>query len=447
MKFYSTRDDKTLYGLKEAAFMGLAPDGGLFMPEYIPQIEMKQIFSLCGSSFTEMALYIMEKFFGDSLSRRQIEEALQKALPFEIPLRKVGIADNGMPLYTLELFHGPTCAFKDVGAGCMGQILRALQQDKRERLTILTATSGDTGSAVARGFYQIDGIDVVVLFPKGKVSPLQECQMTTLGKNVHAVKVNGTFDDCQRLVKEIFNNKELRKRINVTSANSINLLRWLPQSLYYFYGYWQWARAEHPEYNGEGNAPQVVFVVPSGNYGNISAGMLAKKMGLPVKGFVAASNANDIIPQYLKSGIYSPRPSVQTIANAMDVGNPSNYERILDLYGNSYDAICADTAGYSCNDDQIRAGVLELWEKYGYISCPHSAAGYNAVKDYAERSSEREMIWLSTAHPAKFTEVIEPVTGCRVEIPQRLARLLTLKGEHTEMEPDCNNLEKFLTAL
>lgn len=447
MKFYSTRDNKTLYSLREAAFMGLAPDGGLFMPEHVPQIEMKQIFSLCGSSFADMAVYIMEKFFGDSLDRPQIEEAMQKALHFEIPLRKVGIADNGMPLYTLELFHGPTCAFKDVGAGCMGQILRALQHDKKERLTILTATSGDTGSAVARGFYQIDGTDVVVLFPKGKVSPLQECQMTTLGKNVHAVKVNGTFDDCQRLVKEIFNNKELRNRINVTSANSINLLRWLPQSLYYFYGYWQWAKAEHPEYKGEGNAPQVIFVVPSGNYGNISAGMLARKMGLPVKGFVAASNANDIIPQYLKSGIYSPRPSVQTIANAMDVGNPSNYERILNLYGNSYDAICADTDGFSCNDDQIRAGVLELYRKYGYISCPHSAAGYNAVKDYAERSSEREMIWLSTAHPAKFTEVIEPVIGCKVEIPQRLARLLTLKESYTEMEPDSKNLEKFLTSL
>ena len=447
MKFYSNRDKKNLYTLRDAAFMGLAPDGGLFMPEQIPSVEMSKIISLAKDSFIDMAVYVMEKFMGDSLDEERIGEALQKAIPFEIPLRKIGYSRHGRPLYTMELFHGPTCAFKDVGAGCMGQILRALQQDKRERLIILTATSGDTGSAVARGFYDIPGIDVVVLFPKGKVSPLQECQMTTLGKNIHAIKVNGTFDDCQRMVKEIFNNRELRKKVNVTSANSINLLRWLPQSLYYFYGYWQWLNAEYPGDVNAGTLPQVTIAVPSGNYGNISAGMLAKKMGLPIKRFIAASNANDIIPQYLKSGIYSPRPSVQTIANAMDVGNPSNYERILDLYGNSYDAICKDTSGYSCSDGQIRAGILELYKEYGYTSCPHSAVGYNAVKDYMERTQERDVIWLSTAHPAKFTEVIEPVTGEKAEIPQRLSDLLSKKGEFAELEPDSKTLEKFLTDL
>lgn len=458
MKYYSTRNREKLYSLKEAAVMGLAPDGGLFMPEYIPEANLEKAFQLAQCSFAEMASYLATLFFKSTLSQTQIEEAIHNALQFDIPLVKIDSSNKENPLYTLELFHGPTCAFKDVGASCMGQILAALNV-KGEKLIILTATSGDTGSAVARGFYDIPGIEVVVLFPKGKVSPLQECQMTALGKNIKAVKVNGTFDDCQKLVKEIFNNKELRERINVTSANSINLLRWIPQCFYYFYAYCQWLIKEHNNtfkryMNGEDiPLPEVTFVVPSGNYGNISAGMLAKKMGLPVREFIAASNVNDVFPQYLKSGKYEPRPSVQTIANAMDVGAPSNYERILALYNNDYNSICKEIKGFSCNDEEIKSGIAELYDKYGYISCPHSAVGYLATKNYLAKSgscnlsslNSKSTIWLSTASPAKFSEVIEPVIGAMPQIPERLHTLLEKDKSSISIEVSIESLENILT--
>lgn len=438
--------------------MGLAPDGGLFMPEYIPEANLEKIFKLAQCSFAEMASYLATLFFKNSLTQTQIEESIHKALNFNVPLIKIEDKKKESQLYTLELFHGPTYAFKDVGASCMGQILGALNQKKEQKLIILTATSGDTGSAVARGFYNIPGIEVVVLFPDGKVSPLQECQMTALGKNIKAIRVNGTFDDCQRVVKEIFNNTELRKRVNVTSANSINLLRWIPQSFYYFYAYSQWIAMEHVTtfkkfMNGEDVAlPEVTFVVPSGNYGNISAGMLAKKMGLPIKEFVAASNSNDVFPQYLATGKYEPRPSVQTIANAMDVGAPSNYERIQVLYNNSYQEICKEIKGFSCNDEQIKAAIAELYNKYGYISCPHSAVGYLATKNYmnsfaqkgAENQIAKNTIWLSTASPAKFSEVIEPVIGTMPHIPERLQELLQRDKSSTSMEASSADLEKIL---
>lgn len=448
MKFYSTRNRENRYSLKEAAVMGLAPDGGLFMPEYIPQADLRRLFELAQHSFAAMASSVASLFFEGSLNRQQIEEAISKALCFDVPLVKVGNR------YTLELFHGPTCAFKDVGASCMGQILGMLN---RKELIILTATSGDTGSAVARGFYDIPGIKVAVLFPDGKVSPLQECQMTALGKNINAIKVNGTFDDCQRLVKEIFNNRELRQKINVTSANSINLLRWIPQCFYYFYAYWQWISAEAPQILSEymkGNdiaLPEVTFVVPSGNYGNISAGMLAKKMGLPVKEFVAASNSNDVFPQYLATGKYNPRPSVQTIANAMDVGAPSNYERIQELYNNDYNGICKEVKGFSCNDNQIKEAIAEMYNKYGYTSCPHSAVGYLAAADYMQKqggsTGPDSVIWLSTASPAKFSEVIEPVTGVMPQIPERLQELLQKEKTSTPMEVSSADLENLLLQL
>lgn len=493
MKFYSTRNKTRLYSLQEAAFLGLASDGGLFMPESIPQVDLKKVFFLARRSFPEMAAYLAELFFSEDLSQEEIHAAVNNALSFPIPLKEVGKSRNGKPLHTLELFHGPTFAFKDVGASCMGQILSALLKKRggKEKLIILTATSGDTGSAVARGFYNIPEIDVVILFPNGKVSPLQECQMTTLGKNIYPVKINGTFDDCQKLVKEAFNNKELRQHRNITSANSINLLRWLPQSFYYFYGYCQWVDAVYPYFdwqsvswlnkeqeearqagglhNEPGNRasfPQPVIVVPSGNYGNISAGMLAKKMGLPIAGFVAASNSNDIIPKYLKTGMYTPCPSVQTIANAMDVGNPSNYERILDLYNNNYNAICADVAGFSCNDTQIREGIRELYSRYNYLSCPHSAVGYNATQWLCQQQTKEKstptankplsgifksidpdaVFWLSTAHPAKFQEVLKETLGQQPPIPASLASLLQKPRTSISMEPEFGALEAYLNT-
>ena len=314
MKFYSTRDkSQKLFDLADAAFMGLAPDGGLFLPERIPQIDMARVEELAAKSYADMALYLAQSIF-DDVDAETMERVVRDAYDFPIELKSLG--DD---LHTLELFHGPTHAFKDFGARFMGRMTGVLNNEGD--LVILTATSGDTGSAVAHGFYGVEGVRVVILYPDGKVSPLQEAQMTTLGGNIHPLKVKGTFDDCQRMVKSMFRDKQLRNEVRITSANSINLLRWLPQSFYYFYGYCAWKRM-----TGRDN-PEVV--VPSGNYGNLTAGMFARRMGLPLKGFVAASNANDVVPEFLNTQNYKPRASVQTVANAMDVGDPSNFERMI----------------------------------------------------------------------------------------------------------------------
>ena len=317
MNFYSTRDRerKQACTLREAAMMGLAPDGGLFVPERIPQADLDEAERLAGESYAALAGYLAGLFFGDDLDTEALRRELATLYDYPVPLRRVG---RGR--YTLELFHGPTCAFKDFGAGFMGRAVGLLGA-AGERLVILTATSGDTGSAVAHGFYNVPGVDVVVLYPEGKISRLQECQMTALGGNIHPLRVAGTFDDCQRLVKELFADESFRRRRRVTSANSINLLRWIPQAFYYFYGYFRWRRETG------GDLPTIV--VPSGNFGNLAAGMLAQRMGLPVGGFVAASNLNDVVPEFLRTGVYRPRPSVQTPASAMDVGAPSNFERML----------------------------------------------------------------------------------------------------------------------
>ncbi|MDY3134352.1 MAG: threonine synthase, partial [Candidatus Egerieousia sp.] len=385
MRFYSTREKNPaarLFSLKEAAIMGLAPDGGLFMPERIPQVDMKRIEELSSRSFPEMAAYLASLFF-DEFSESQLLEVCRAAFDFPIPLKCVS-AESA--LYTLELFHGPTFAFKDVGARFMGQMLGRLA-DKEKRINVLVATSGDTGSAVAQGFWGVEGVDVTILFPKGKVSPFQESQMTTLGKNIHPVAVEGCFDDCQRMVKELLGDKEFSARHSLTSANSINILRWIPQSFYYFWGYCQWMRATgQPQAAQPASPVGPVVVVPSGNYGNIAAGMLAKKMGLPIRNFIAVSNANDTFPRLLSSGVYEPHTTIPTIANAMDVSAPSNYERIMNLYSaprsavesdqnsnseSALEALRKEVLGFSCSDTLIKAGIAEQYSKYGYLACPH----------------------------------------------------------------------------
>lgn len=402
MKYYSTRDKerKSPFSLRNAAFAGLAPDGGLFIPESIPQVDMAEVERLADISYADMATYLAQTIF-DDIPAEDMERLVKDAYNFPIKLNSFA---EGM--YNLELFHGPTYAFKDFGARFMGRMLGYLNDG--EPITILAATSGDTGSAVAHGFYGVDNVRVVVLFPDGKVSPLQEAQMTTLGGNIFPLKVDGNFDDCQRLVKSMFQNQELRSKVRITSANSINLLRWIPQSFYYFYAYCQWKKATGKD------APTVV--VPSGNYGNLAAGMLAKRMGLPIKDFVAASNANDVVPEYLLTGEYKPRPSVRTVANAMDVGAPSNFERMMWLCDGQYDAMIAEMKGYFCNDQQIKDAVAEIYNKYGYVSDPHSAVGYLATKYYSA-----DGFWLSTAHAAKFCEVIEKAVGIMPELPEGLA--------------------------
>lgn len=429
MKYYSTRDLERAHGysLREAAMMGLAPDGGLFVPERIPQVDMARVERLCAESYAALAGYLAGLFFGEELDPQELQPALDALYDFPVPLRMVG---RGR--YTLELFHGPTCAFKDFGAGFMGRTLGRLSGG--ERLTILTATSGDTGSAVAHGFYGVPGIEVVVLYPEHRISRLQERQMTTLGGNIHAVRVAGSFDDCQRLVKEAFSDGAFRSRCAVTSANSINLLRWIPQAFYYFWGWCAWRRATG------GDLPEIV--VPSGNYGNLAAGMLAQRMGLPVKRFVAASNVNDVVPEFLRTGVYRPRPSVATPASAMDVGAPSNFERMLWLCGGSEEALRGELDGFRCDDALIRRTIDDLYERYGYRSDPHSAVGYAAS---AVRSDAG--FYLSTAHPAKFGEVIAAVTGAKVPLPEQLAGLDVNPAFSRPMDPDLGALESFVASL
>lgn len=425
MKYYSTRDKQrnNPFTLKDAAFAGLAPDGGLFIPEVVPQVDMVKVESLAEKSYADMAVYLAQTVFPDVPSE-DMERLVRDAYDFPIRLNSIGEG-----LYNLELFHGPTYAFKDFGARFMGRMLGYLGDG--QPITILAATSGDTGSAVAHGFYGVDNVRVVILYPDGKVSPLQEAQMTTLGGNIHPLKVAGNFDDCQRLVKTMFKDADLRQRVRITSANSINLLRWLPQSFYYFYAYCQWMRQ-----TGK-TAP--VAVVPSGNYGNLAAGMFAKRMGLPIKGFVAASNANDVVPSYLESGEYCPRASVRTVANAMDVGDPSNFERMLWLCNDSYDQMTDEIKGFSCSDEQILDAIKDIYDKYDYISDPHSAVGYLATRYY-----DSDGFWLSTAHAAKFCEITVKAMKIASELPSGLAVAMGRERVFTKISSDDEDLRRFL---
>ena len=425
MKYYSTRDKShsTPFSLKDAAFAGLAPDGGLFIPESIPQIDMAEVERLAELSYADMAIYLAQTVF-DDIPAEDMDRLVRDAYDFPIELNS--IAEG---LYNLELFHGPTYAFKDFGARFMGRMLGYLGDG--EQITILAATSGDTGSAVAHGFYGVENVRVVILYPDGKVSPLQEAQMTTLGGNIHPLKVAGNFDDCQRLVKTMFKDKDLRSKVRITSANSINLLRWLPQSFYYFYAYCQWKKKTGKD--------SPVVVVPSGNYGNLAAGMFAKRMGLPVKSFVAASNANDVVPEYLVTGKYRPRPSVRTVANAMDVGDPSNFERMLWLCDDSYESMTSEIKGFSCTDAQILDAIREIYDSYGYVSDPHSAVGYLATRHYSA-----DGFWLSTAHAAKFCEVIQQAIGRTPELPSGLADAVERERVFTEISSKDSDLVDFL---
>ena len=428
MNFYSTRDKERnrAFSLKDAAFAGLAPDGGLFIPEYIPQVDMSEVERLAEISYADMAAYIAGVIF-DDIPADDIARLIKEAYDFPILLNS--LADG---LYNLELFHGPTYAFKDFGARFMGRMLGYLNDG--EPITILAATSGDTGSAVAHGFYGVENVRVVVLFPDGKVSPLQEAQMTTLGGNIHPLKVNGNFDDCQRLVKAMFQDRELRSKVRITSANSINLLRWIPQSFYYFYAYCKWKKSTGKQ--------MPVVTVPSGNYGNLAAGMLAKRMGLPIAGFVAASNANDVVPEYLSTGEYHPRASVRTVANAMDVGAPSNFERMLWLCDDSYQIMTDEVKGFSCTDSQIISAIAEIYHQYGYISDPHSAVGYLAAKCH-----DKPGFWLSTAHAAKFREIIQQALGLTPALPEGLADAMGKAKVFTNIAASDEDLRSFLQNL
>lgn len=430
MKYYSTNKNAPDATLEEAVVKGLAADRGLYMPAEIKKLPVSFFEEIDKLSFQEIAYRVADAFFGSDIPAETLKQIVYDTLSFDVPAVKV--KDD---IYSLELFHGPTLAFKDVGARFMARLLGYfIRKEGKKQVNVLVATSGDTGSAVANGFLGVEGIHVYVLYPKGKVSEIQEKQFTTLGNNITAIEVNGTFDDCQALVKSAFMDKELNEHMQLTSANSINVARFLPQAFYYFYAYAQMKKL--------GKADNLVICVPSGNFGNITAGLFGKYMGLPVKRFIAANNRNDIFYQYLKTGIYSPKPSVATIANAMDVGDPSNFARIYDLYGGSHEAITKDISGETYTDEQIRETVQAVYNETGYLLDPHGACGYRAL---AEQLQPRETgVFLETAHPAKFLQTVESIIGVEVQIPEKLQAFMKGQKESVPMEKDFASFKSYL---
>lgn len=431
MKYYSTNRNTPEVDLEEAVVKGLAADRGLFMPERITPLPAEFFETIDRLSFQEIACRVAEAFFGEDIPKEDLDRIVCDTLSFDCPV--VGVEKD---IYSLELFHGPTLAFKDVGARFMARLLQYFirKRGTGREVNVLVATSGDTGSAVANGFLGVDGIHVYVLYPKGKVSPIQECQFTTLGRNITAVEIDGVFDDCQRLVKSAFMDAELCDRMTLTSANSINVARFLPQAFYYFNAY---ARMK-----ALGKASDLVICVPSGNFGNITAGLFAHRMGLPVKRFIAANNANDIFYNYLLTGVYSPKASVQTIANAMDVGDPSNFARIIDLYGNSHEKITSLISGFTFTDDQIRRTMHDCYASTGYLLDPHGACGYRALKEGLKPGETG--VFLETAHPAKFKETVEGAVGAPVAIPDRLAAFMKGEKQSVAMSADFADFKRFL---
>lgn len=416
--------------LHEAVVKGLASDRGLFMPERIKTLPEDFFDNIGKMSFQEIAYTVADAFFGEDVEKEALKNIVYDTLSFDCPV--VRVTDN---IYSLELFHGPTLAFKDVGARFMARLLGYfIKNERKETVNVLVATSGDTGSAVANGFLGVEGIHVYVLYPAGKVSKIQECQFTTLGQNITAVEVDGTFDDCQALVKSAFMDEELNGHMKLTSANSINVARFLPQAFYYFNAY-----ARMKEMN---MADNMVVCVPSGNFGNITAALFGHKMGLPIKRFIAANNANDIFFKYLQTGSYEPKPSVQTIANAMDVGNPSNFARIIDLYKNRHDVISSHISGASFSDDEIREAMRQCFDDNKYILDPHGACGYMALKNGLNAGETG--IFCETAHPAKFKDTVEKAVGCMVEIPERLAEFMKGTKQSVKLGKDFKSFKAFL---
>lgn len=433
MKYYSTNKQSAEVSLQEAVVKGLAPDNGLYMPKEIVTLPQSFYDNIEKLSFQEIAHTVAEAFFGTDVDAETLKQIVYETLSFETPL--VHIEDN---IYSLELFHGPTLAFKDVGGRFMARLLAYfINKQGQKNVNVLVATSGDTGSAVANGFLGVNGIHVYVLYPKGKVSPIQECQFTTLGKNITSLEVDGTFDDCQSLVKTAFLDEELNSKLNLTSANSINVARFLPQAFYYFNAYAQLKK--------QSKSNDIVFCVPSGNFGNITAGIIAKKMGLPIKRFIAANNENDIFLRYLLTGVYTPRPSVETIANAMDVGDPSNFARILDLYGHSHEAILKDISGYMSDNNDIRKTVKDVYERTKYLLDPHGACGFEALKHSIKK--EEVGIFLETAHPAKFVETVENIINEKVDIPTKLRAFMNGTKQTTEISKDFKDFKSLLLSV
>ncbi len=428
MQFYSTNNPDLRANLEEVIFKGLPDDNGLFMPLHIPQLPDGFIQNLSAFSFQDVAFQVAQTFLQGAIPDEALRSIIDRAINFPAPL--VQLEEQ---TYILELTHGPSLAFKDFGARFMAEMMSYLNREKQRDIVILVATSGDTGGAVAAGFYQTPGIQVVILYPSGKVSPLQEKQLTTLGHNITALEVNGTFDDCQALVKQAFLDRELTQHINLSSANSINMARLIPQSFYYFEAYKQLHTAK-----------PVVFSIPSGNFGNLTAGLLAKKMGLPVHQFLAATNLNDVVPEYLTTGLYTPRTSVRTLSNAMDVGSPSNFARMLNLYGSTWNNLKSDITGFAFDDKTTEQAMQEVEQKFDYTIDPHGAVGYLAWQEYRESAPDAVGVILETAHPSKFLEDVERILDKSIEVPARLKELENRKKVATAMESNFGDFKDWL---
>jgi len=431
MRYYSTKNKSAYFSLKDAVLKGLPDDNGLFMPEYIPVLPQDFLNSLSQFTLSDIALEISRQFLQEDLPSQVIVEIVEQSMTFDAPLRKL---DD--KTFVLELFHGPTLAFKDFGARFMAQLMGYLVRGENKTLTILVATSGDTGSAVASGFLGVPGIEVIILYPSGKVSGVQEKQLTTCGQNITALEIQGTFDDCQHMVKTAFLDKDLTTKYKLTSANSINISRLIPQSFYYVYAF------------GQLNEPSeaVVFSVPSGNFGNLTAGLIARRMGLPIDHFIASTNVNDVVPEYLESGTFHPQPSKQTISNAMDVGNPSNFSRMLDLYDGSQAKMKNDIFGFSFTDETTSSVMKKVLKEKNYLLDPHGAVGYLGLQKYFEKNPNTKGIFLETAHPAKFADVVERILDMKVDLPEQLQSLLDKEKQARLMTTEFSLFKEYLLS-
>jgi threonine synthase len=409
MNYYSLNKKAPNVSFKDAVIKGLAPDKGLYFPEYITPLPKVFFENIDNLSHSEIAFEAIKQFVSPEIQEDILKTIIEETLSFDFPI--VELNEN---ISTLELFHGPTMAFKDVGARFMARCLGYFNQNNTNEVTVLVATSGDTGAAVANGFLGVKGVNVVILYPNGKVSDIQEKQLTTLGQNISALEVDGTFDDCQAMVKTAFLDENLRSNMQLTSANSINVARWLPQLFYFMFAY----KNLHNTYE------DIVFSVPSGNFGNLCAGMMAQQLGLPIKHFIASNNENNVVTEYLKTQLYNPKPSVQTISNAMDVGDPSNFIRIQEIYKNKFETLKDNVSSFSFSDDETKAALLEIYSNHKYVADPHGAVGYLGCKAYLEQNPNAHCVFLETAHPTKFLDVVEDVIKTKQTLPQQIQSVM-----------------------
>lgn len=432
MQFYSLHKKSPPVNFKDATINGQAPDKGLYFPDSIPSIKKEWIDNIGNISNEAIAFEVIKPYVGDTINETDLFNIVQETINFNIPLVKV--TDN---IFSLELYHGPTLAFKDIGARFMSRCLGHFVKNSNKKVTVLVATSGDTGGAVASGFYSVPGVDVVILYPSGKVSSVQEKQLTTLGNNIHALEVAGNFDDCQQMVKAAFMDEELNKKLFLTSANSINVARWLPQQFYYFFAYKQWKEKNNPP----------IISVPSGNFGNICAGLLANASGLPIKHFIAACNANDVVPQYFETENYQSKKAIATISNAMDVGDPSNFVRIMEIFQQQFSALKDKVSSCSISDTVTKETLLSVFNEQHYLLDPHGAVAYKALQDYLLNNPNDKGMILETAHPVKFYDVVEPIINEAVPIPEAIQQQLKLEKKSTKIGVGANELKSFLLEL